>query len=150
MKEECIMKISTRGRYALKIMMDLSLAERGEFVSLKAISDRQQVSMKYLEQIIALLSRAGMLESTRGKSGGYRLAKDPSEYTAGDILRVAEGSLAPIKCVENKCTNSAHCSTFAFWEGLNRAINDYIDSTTLEDLAKCERAVGEEKARCEK
>ncbi len=145
------MKISTRGRYALKIMMDLSLADREEFVSLKAISARQQVSMKYLEQIIALLSRAGMLESSRGKSGGYRLAKDPAEYTAGDILRVAEGSLAPIKCVEdNKCTNSAHCSTFAFWEGLNRAINDYIDSTTLADLARCEREVGEKKARCEK
>ena len=147
------MKISTRGRYALKIMMDLALANPEEYVSLKAISDRQQVSMKYLEQIIALLSRAGMLESTRGKSGGYRLAKAPSEYTAGDILRASEGSLAPIKCVEdaqNKCMNSAHCSTFAFWEGLNRAINDYIDSTTLEDLAGREREIGEKKARCEK
>ena len=96
------MKISTRGRYALKIMMDLATSPEGEYVPLKTISDRQQVSMKYLEQIIALLSRAGMLESTRGKSGGYRLAKAPCEYTAGDILRVAEGSLAPIKCVESK------------------------------------------------
>ena len=94
------MKISTRGRYALKIMMELATSPADEFVSLKAISERQQVSMKYLEQIIALLSRAGMLESSRGKSGGYRLTKAPSEYTAGDILRVAEGSLAPIKCVE--------------------------------------------------
>ena len=144
------MKISTRGRYALKIMMDLALADREEYVPLKAISDRQQVSMKYLEQIIALLSRAGMLDCRRGKSGGYRLAKDPSEYTAGDILRVAEGSLAPIKCVESRCENSEKCSTFAFWEGLNRAINDYIDSTTLEDLANCEKKVGETKARCEK
>ncbi len=144
------MKISTRGRYALKIMMDLATSPEGEFVSLKAISERQHVSVKYLEQIIALLSRAGMLESTRGKSGGYRLAKAPDEYTAGDILRVAEGSLAPIKCVESKCTNSENCSTFAFWEGLNKAINDYIDSTTLADLALREKAVGDEKARCEK
>ena len=147
------MKISTRGRYALKIMMDLATCPEGEYISLKAISERQQVSVKYLEQIIALLSRGGMLESTRGKAGGYRLAKKPSEYTAGDILRLAEGSLAPIKCVEDsagKCTNSAHCSTFSFWEGLNRAINDYIDSTTLADLALREREMGEEKARCEK
>ena len=144
------MKISTRGRYALKIMMDLATSPADEFVSLKAISERQQVSMKYLEQIIALLSRAGMLESSRGKSGGYRLTKAPSEYTAGDILRVAEGSLAPIKCVETKCSNSENCSTFAFWEGLNRAINDYIDSTTLADLALREKATGDEKARCEK
>ena len=144
------MKISTRGRYALKIMMDLATSPAGEFVSLKAISERQQVSMKYLEQIIALLSRAGMLESSRGKSGGYRLAKAPSEYTAGDILRVAEGSLAPIKSVETKCSNSENCSTFAFWEGLNRAINDYIDSTTLADLALREKVTGDEKVRCEK
>lgn len=144
------MKISTRGRYALKIMMELATSPADEFVSLKAISERQQVSMKYLEQIIALLSRAGMLESSRGKSGGYRLTKAPSEYTAGDILRVAEGSLAPIKCVETKCSNSENCSTFAFWEGLNRAINDYIDSTTLADLALREKATGDEKARCEK
>ena len=144
------MKISTRGRYALKIMMALATSPEGEYVPLKTISDREQVSMKYLEQIIALLSRAGMLESTRGKSGGYRLAKAPNVYTAGDILRVAEGSLAPIKCVESKCENSGNCSTFAFWEGLNRAINDYIDSTTLEDLALREKAVGDEKARCEK
>ena len=145
-----LMKISTRGRYALKIMMDLATSPDGEFVALKTISDRQHVSVKYLEQIISLLSRAGMLESSRGKSGGYRLAKSPDEYTAGDILRVAEGSLAPIKWVESKCTNSENCSTFAFWEGLNRAINDYIDSTTLADLALRERAVGDEKARCEK
>ena len=143
------MKISTRGRYALKIMMDLATSDSGEYVPLKTISDRQQVSMKYLEQIIALLSRAGMLESSRGKSGGYRLAKAPQEYTAGDILRVAEGSLAPIKCVESKCSNSENCSTFAFWEGLNKAINDYIDSTTLADLALREKSA-EEKVRCEK
>ena len=90
-----------------------------------------------------------MLESSRGKSGGYRLAKAPQEYTAGDILRVAEGSLAPIKCVESKCSNSENCSTFAFWEGLNKAINDYIDSTTLADLALREKSA-EEKVRCEK
>ena len=132
------MKISTRGRYALKVMMELAKGNRDEYVSLKLISERQQVSMKYLEQIIALLTRAGMVESFRGKSGGYRLAKDASEYTAGDILRAAEGSLAPIKCVEGTCENSSHCSTFAFWEGLNRAINDYLDSTTLSSLAERE------------
>lgn len=146
------MKISTRGRYALKIMMVLATAPENEFTSLKAISEREGISMKYLEQIIALLSRAGMVESTRGKSGGYRLIKRPDEYTAGDILRVSEGSLAPIKCVEgdSRCTNSAHCSTFAFWDGLNKAINDYIDSTTLSDLVCRQSEIGDKKARCEK
>ncbi len=133
------MKISTRGRYALKVMMELAKEDREEYISLKSISERQQVSMKYLEQIISLLTRAGMVESFRGKSGGYRLTKDAGEYTAGDILRAAEGSLAPIKCVEGACSNSEHCSTFAFWEGLNRAINDYIDSTTLSSLAQREK-----------
>lgn len=147
------MKISTRGRYALKIMMDLATAPKEEFIPLKTISERQQVSMKYLEQITALLSRAGMIESSRGKSGGYRLSKSPEEYTAGDILRASEGSLAPLKCVEgstSSCSNSTHCATFAFWEGLNRVINEYIDSTTLADLAVHENAPGSEKARCQK
>lgn len=142
------MKISTRGRYALKVMMELAKGDREEYISLKLISERQQVSMKYLEQIIALLSRAGMVESFRGKSGGYRLTKDPSEYTAGDILRAAEGSLAPIKCVEGACENSGHCSTFAFWEGLNRAINDYIDSTTLLSLASREKEMEKSDTQC--
>ena len=140
------MKISTRGRYALKIMLDLALNYSDDYVSLRGISERQGVSAKYLEQIIAMLSNAKLIKSTRGKSGGHRLAKHPREYTVGEILRATEGSLAPISCVEdspNQCTQSCSCPTLFFWEGLNKAINDYIDSTTLEDVVNQEKSFGE-------
>lgn len=142
------MKISTRGRYALKIMLDLALNYSEEYVSLRGIAERQNVSAKYLEQIIAMLSNAKLIKSTRGKSGGYMLSRHPSEYTVGEILRATEGSLAPISCVEdspNKCTSSGCCPTLFFWEGLNRTINEYIDSTTLEDVVNEEKSFGERK-----
>lgn len=140
------MKISTRGRYALKIMLDLALNYSEDYVSLRGIAERQNVSAKYLEQIIAMLANAKLIKSTRGKSGGYMLSRHPSEYTVGEILRATEGSLAPISCVEdspNRCTNSGCCPTLFFWEGLNRTINEYIDSTTLEDVVNEEKSFGE-------
>ncbi len=127
-------------------MLDLALNYSDEYVSLRGIADRQNVSAKYLEQIIAMLSNAKLIKSTRGKSGGHRLAKAPAEYTVGEILRATEGSLAPISCVEdspNKCTQSGCCPTLFFWEGLNKTINEYIDSTTLEDVVNEEKSFGE-------
>ena len=132
------MKISTKGRYALRIMIDLGLNYNGNFISLKDIALRQEVSMKYLEQIIAMLNKAGYLETARGNNGGYKLAKKPAEYRVGDILRATEGDLAPIYCLsdEEDCTRKENCKTHSFWKGLDDAINNYVDSVTLEDLLK--------------
>jgi Rrf2 family protein len=101
------------------------------------VSERQGITVKYLEQIIILLKKAGYLKSSRGNSGGYRLAKDPAEYTLGDILRTTEGSLAPIACLEddeNQCERQSICPTLEFWSGLDKVISDYVDSITLQDL----------------
>lgn len=129
------MKISTKGRYALKVMIDLAKHNNGEFISLTDISKRQQISNKYLEQIVAMLNKAGYLETLRGNSGGYKLAKEPKEYRIGDILRATEGDIAPIACIrEEKCNMAQNCSTYQFWDGLDKVINDYIDSKTLADM----------------
>ena len=132
------MKISTKGRYALRVMIDLAINNNGKFISLKEISQRQGISNKYLEQIIALLNKAGFLETARGNTGGYKLIKKPKEYSIGDILRATEGDLAPIFCLtENgECNRKNDCKTFSFWKGLDDVINDYIDNKTLEDLIK--------------
>ena len=130
------MKISTKGRYALRIMIDLAMNKNKGFISLKDISTRQEISVKYLEQIIALLNKAGLLETARGNHGGYRLKKDIEQYTIGEILRAAEGDLAPIVCVkeESTCNKQTNCLTYTFWKGLDDVINEYIDSKTLADL----------------
>lgn len=136
------MKISTKGRYALRLMIDLALHDDGAYVTLKEISSRQNISIKYLEQIVTLLSRARFLKSTRGPQGGYRLVKPPEEYTAGDILRVTEGSLAPVSCLNdapNQCGRFQQCSTVSFWKGLFQAVNQYVDSVTLKDLVELQR-----------
>lgn len=131
------MKISTKGRYALKIMTDLAMSKTENFVSLKEISARQEISNKYLEQIIAMLNKAGYLQTARGNNGGYKLAKLPKEYKIGDILRATEGDLAPTICVGyGDCTKKEECKTYSFWEGLDEVINQYVDSKTLEDLIK--------------
>lgn len=133
------MKISTKGRYALKIMIDLALHDSEEnYISLKDISIRQGVSNKYLEQIISKLNKAGYLKAARGNTGGYKLAKKPEEYVVGDILRATEGSLAPIMCVteDGLCAKQDYCKTYSFWEGLDKVINEYVDSKTLADLIK--------------
>ena len=132
------MKISTKGRYALRVMIDLAINNNGRYISLKEISQRQEISNKYLEQIISLLNKAGYLETARGNMGGYRLSKKPSEYKVGDILRATEGDLAPIYCLteDGECDKKSNCKTYSFWQGLDNAINEYVDSKTLEDLIK--------------
>ena len=131
------MKISTKGRYALRVMIDLAVNDKGDYVSLKDISNRQEVSLKYLEQVMAMLNKAGYVKSTRGNNGGYRLAKSPEEYKVGDILRKTEGDLAPIACVNGEeCGKRENCKTFKFWQGLDNVINEYVDSKTLADLIK--------------
>lgn len=131
------MKISTKGRYALRLMIDLALQDPHKYTALKDVSARQRVSIKYLEQITTRLCKVGYLKSARGPQGGYKLSKLPEQYTAGDILRITEGSLAPVACLDNDpavCGNYAQCPTLVFWKGLQTAIDDYVDSVTLADL----------------
>lgn len=137
------MKISTKGRYALRLMIDLALNDTGENVSIKAISARQNISTKYLEQIISLLNRAGYVKSERGSNGGYKLTKKPEEYTVGMILRLTEGSLAITTCTEdeqNQCERYGTCPTVHLWEKLNNAISNVVDNITIADLAEEERS----------
>lgn len=133
------MKISTKGRYALRIMADLAIHDNGEYIRLKDIAERQSITLKYLEQIMPLLTKAGYVKSCRGNNGGYMLARKPKEYTAGEILRTTEGSLSPIACIEdqpNRCPRKEKCTTLSFWEGLWQVINEYVDHVTLADLIK--------------
>lgn len=133
------MRVSTKGRYALRIMVDLAEHNSGEYIRLKDISARQKITLKYMEQIMPMLTRAGYVKSCRGNNGGYVLAKRPEDYTAGDILRVTEGSLAPVPCTGEaggQCERQEECAAIAFWDGLNRVISEYVDSVTLADLIK--------------
>ena len=132
------MKVTTKGRYSLRVMADLALNSNGQYITSKEIAKRQGISNKYLEQIIAMLNKAGYLETARGTAGGYRLAKKPSEYIVGDILKATEGDLTPIDCLteEKKCIRQKNCKTYSFWKGLDNAINEYVNSKTLEDLIK--------------
>ncbi len=129
--------ISTKGRYALRVMIDLAIHSANGYVTLREIACRQEISMKYLEQIISLMNKAGFLHSLRGNAGGYRLSRAPEEYTAGDILRAAEGSIAPIECLREGnlgCGRSIICPTRRFWQGYYDVVNSYVDSRTLADL----------------
>ncbi|MBQ7255877.1 MAG: Rrf2 family transcriptional regulator [Oscillospiraceae bacterium] len=131
------MKISTKGRYALRMMIDLAEHANGGYVSLADIARRQAISRKYLEQIIPLFNRTDFLKKTRGAQGGYQLAKSPDQYTVGEILRLTEGSLAPVPCLENDpigCERAADCETLFVWQGLYQSITDYLDGITLQDV----------------
>ncbi len=132
------MKISTKGRYALRVMVDLALNSKGKYITSKEIAKRQEISNKYLEQIIAMLNKAGYLETARGTTGGYKLSKKPSDCIIGDILKATEGDLTPIDCLteEGKCVRQRNCKTYSFWKGLDDVINEYVNSKTLEDLIK--------------
>lgn len=132
------MKISTRGRYAIDLMVDLALHEEGTPVSVKDIAERKQISGKYLEQIISMLNKAGFVTSIRGAQGGYLLKRKPEEYSVGDILRVTEGDLAPVSCVEEEsgCVHKSTCSTVRIWQKLNDAINEVVDNISLADLVE--------------
>lgn len=131
------MKISTKGRYALRLMLDLATYNTGEPISIKDIAKRQGISEKYLEQIIAILNKAGFVKSVRGAQGGYMLKREPKDYTVGMILRLTEGDLAPVSCVgldSDECERRNGCVTVRVWEEINNAINGVVDSITLETL----------------
>lgn len=131
------MKISTKGRYAIRVMIDLAEHNNGEFITLMDIAQRQEISEKYLEAIVSILSKNDLLISLRGKGGGYKLAKAPDKYTVGSILKLTEGSLAPVACLEkkpNNCSRALSCKTVEMWEGLNKLIDDYLENITIADL----------------
>ena len=129
------MKISTKGRYALRLMVDLALEGQGAPVALRDVAKRQEISEKYLEQLVAPLTRAGLLKSVRGASGGYLLTKSPAEYTTGEILRAQEGSLAPVDCADGApCERQDRCTTAPLWRRIAQAVDGVVDHTTLQDL----------------
>ena len=133
------MKISTKGRYALRLMLDLALNNTGEAVSLKDIARRQDISDKYLEQIISILNKAGYVRSIRGAQGGYMLRRPPKEYTVGMILRLTEGTLAPVSCLKDDavpCDRAGDCCTLPIWKGLAELVDKYFDSMTLKEVAE--------------
>lgn len=134
------MTISTKGRYALRIMIDLA-SHIGETVKLKDIAARQEISEKYMEQIIAVLNKAGYVRSTRGAQGGYQLVKSPEDYTVGMILRLTEGSLAPVECLADNalpCERNGRCATVEIYKRIYEAVNGVIDHTTVQDLLDIE------------
>lgn len=135
------MMISTKGRYALRVMIDLAEHQNGAFLPLKEIAERQGISQKYLESIVVPLSKAGLLEGAHGKGGGYRLSHPPGAYKVGDILRLTEGTLAPVACLESgapPCARATSCRTLPLWTKLNRMIGDFFDGVTVEDLMQPE------------
>ncbi len=138
------MKISTKGRYALRLMLDLALNDNGEPIRIKDIAARQEISDKYLEQIISTLNKAGYVKSIRGPQGGYRLTREPARYTVGMILRLTEGSLAPVACLENEvndCPRQDSCATLRLWKMLDEAVSGVVDKVTLADLAEWQGAL---------
>ena len=138
------MKISTKGRYVLRMLVDLAENQGDGYIPLKEISARQGISKKYLEQIILLFNKTDMLRVNRGSQGGYRLARTPDQYTVGEILRLTEGSLDPVDCVGQdpaECERCASCATYPVWKGLARVINDYVDSITLQDIIDQHREI---------
>ena len=131
------MLISTKGRYALRVMIDLAEHQAEGFIPLKVIAQRQDISEKYLESIIKQMVKAKLVSGLRGKGGGYRLTKAPEQYTVGSILRITEDSMAPVACLESgseACPRAAECRTLSLWRGLDKVINDYLDDFTLADL----------------
>ena len=141
------MKISTKGRYALRLMLDLAIYDTGEPVRIRDIAARQEISEKYLEQIISMLNKAGYVKSVRGPQGGYHLMKEPAQYTAGMILRLTEGSMVPVDCLNEEvsgCQRRDDCATFFLWKRLDEAIRGVIDTVTLEDLVNWSREGGQD------
>lgn len=131
------MLVSTKGRYALRVMLELAQSQPDAYMPLPLIAQRQGISEKYLESIIAILSRAGLVEGLRGKGGGYRLTRSTANYSVGEILRLTEGSLAPVTCLEgaeNPCPRAGECTTLPMWQKLDDLINTYLDSVSLSDL----------------
>lgn len=133
------MMISTKGRYALRVMVDLTEHNTDDYIPLKDIAERQEISQKYLESIMTVLSKAGFVDALHGKGGGYRLNRSPNEYTVGSVLKLTEGTLAPVACLENehnKCSRAANCRTLPMWTELDRLIDNYLEGITVGNLAK--------------
>ena len=131
------MKISTKGRYALRLMIEIGRKEEGKLTTLREVAEQQDISMKYLEQLVGHLTKVGLIVGHRGIHGGYSLARDAHDITAGDILRASEGGTAPVACLEQEapaCPRRAMCDTIDFWEGLDNVIEGYVDGVTLADL----------------
>ena len=131
------MMISTRGRYAIRVMVDLAEHRNGKYIPMKDVAARQGISLKYLERILPVLTKAGMIEGVHGKGGGYKLTREPDQYRIGDILRLTEGELAPVACLEcdaEPCARAADCRTLPLWIEFDKLINDFFDSKTLQDL----------------
>ena len=140
------MKISTIGRYAIRVLLDLAEHNNGEYIPLMDIAKRQEISEKYLESIVSVLSKKKFVTALRGKGGGYRLARTPEQYTIGSILRLTEGSLAPVACLEdqpNQCERATTCKTLKMWEGCYKVINEYFDGITLQDLLEQNTDMGD-------
>ena len=136
------LKISTKGRYALRMLLDLAEHQEDGYIALKDIAARQNISKKYLEQIVPILNKSDFLKTNRGYQGGYKLAKKPDKYTVKDILLVTEGSLAPVSCLDHEpieCERCNECITLPMWQGLKKVISDYLDNITLQDLLDNQR-----------
>lgn len=133
------MMISTRGRYALRVMIDLAESSKEGFVPMKEVAERQKMSLKYLEKILPVLVKNQLIEGVHGKGGGYRLTREPQNYSVGEILRLTEGDLAPVSCLEcnaKVCENTNGCRTLPMWSKLHELISDYLDSVSIADLMK--------------
>ena len=129
--------ISTRGRYSLRIMLDLAERPQGGYTPMKEVAARQEISLKYVEKIVLLLTKAGFVEGVHGKGGGYRLCRAPEDITAGEVLRATEGELAPVSCLEcgaKPCSRAAYCKTLPMWREYYRLTNEYFDNISLADL----------------
>lgn len=128
---------STKGRYALRVLIDIAENSHGEYIAMKDVAARQEISLKYMEKIMPVLVSHDLVESSHGKGGGYRLSHDPSEYRVGEILRLTEGDIAPVACLQTdaaECSRNAYCRTLPMWTELNRRISEYLDSVTIADL----------------
>lgn len=133
------MKISTRGRYALRVMIDLAENDNGSFLPMKAVAARQGISLKYLERILPVLSKNGLIEGVHGKGGGYRLKISPEKCTVGEVLRLTEGNMAPVSCLEcgkSECDRASECRTLDMWMEFYKIMSDYFDGVTVKDLMK--------------
>lgn len=138
------MKISTKGRYALRVMVDLAENSEGNYIAMKEIANRQQISLKYLEKILPVLVKNRFIEGTSGKGGGYKLTKQPNQYKVGKILELVEGSLAPVECIKNgglMCLHYSECRTLTLWKNLDKVVNDYLNSVLLSDLMQKKQLV---------
>lgn len=136
------MMISTKGRYALRVMIDLAEHREDGYIPMKEVADRQEISLKYLERILPVLSKNNLVEGIHGKGGGYRLSRVPEDYTVGEILRLEEGDLAPVACLAcgaAPCNRQAHCKTLSMWKKFHAMTNDYFDAITIADLLKTEK-----------